>query len=227
LETLVKVVSLYKSFKKNSRIIEVLKDINLTISKGETVAVLGKSGAGKSTLLHLLGSLDSPSSGQIFFDGSEITSLNEDAVSILRGSKIGFVFQFHYLINEITTFENVIIPGIINKFNKKDILDRADYLIDKLGLSHRKTHKPSELSGGEQQRVAIARALINNPRILMADEPTGNLDTKTSIATFDLLEKIHIENKMSMLVVTHNLELSERFDRKIILEDGQIVKEYN
>ena len=223
MNTIIETFSLYKNFKKSSQSIEILKNINLKISKSEKVAVLGKSGAGKTTLLHILGTLEPPSKGTININNVNITELNENELSKFRGKMIGFVFQHHYLINEFTAFENVVVSGFINNGNKKEIFNRANYLLDKLGILHRKNHKPSELSGGEQQRVAIARALINNPSILMADEPTGNLDSQTSNHTFDLLEKIHDEIKMAMIVVTHNLELSERFDRKIFLKDGEII----
>ncbi len=223
MNTIIETFSLYKNFKKSYQSIEILKNINLKISKGEKVAVLGKSGAGKTTLLHILGTLEPPSKGTIAIDNIDITKFKENELSKFRGRMIGFVFQHHYLINEFTAFENIVVSGFINNGNKKEIFNRADYLLDKLGILHRKYHKPSELSGGEQQRVAIARALINNPSILMADEPTGNLDSQTSNYTFDLLEKIHDEIKMAMIVVTHNLELSERFDRKIFLKDGEII----
>ena len=225
MELLLEIKDLYKSFNKNSKKIEVLKNINIKIFKGDKIAILGKSGAGKTTLLHIMGTLEKPTKGTLFFKNIELTNLSENKLASLRGKSIGFVFQFHYLINEFSAIENVMLPSIINNINKLEVKERANFLLNKLGLQNRKFHKPSELSGGEQQRLAIARALINSPEILLADEPTGNLDTKTSQETFDLLDEIYSETKMTMVIVTHNIELSNRFKRKIVLEDGYIKKE--
>jgi lipoprotein-releasing system ATP-binding protein len=225
LEPLIETKNLYKTFKKNSQNINVLKNINLKIYKGDKIAIVGKSGAGKTTLLHIMGTLEYPTKGNIFFKNIDITNLSENQLAHLRGDNIGFVFQFHYLINEFTALENVILPSLVNKIRKKEVIERANFLLDKLGLKNRKLHKPSELSGGEQQRLSIARALINNPEILLTDEPTGNLDSQTSQQTFDLLDDIYEETGMTIVVVTHNKELSDRFQRKIILEDGYVKKE--
>jgi len=225
LEPLIETKNLYKTFKKNSQDINVLKNINLKIYKGDKIAIVGKSGAGKTTLLHIMGTLEYPTKGNIFFKNIDITNLSENQLAHLRGDNIGFVFQFHYLINEFTALENVILPSLVNKIRKKEVIERANFLLDKLGLKNRKLHKPSELSGGEQQRLSIARALINNPEILLTDEPTGNLDSQTSQQTFDLLDDIYEETGMTIVVVTHNKELSDRFQRKIILEDGYVKKE--
>ncbi len=225
MEPLIETKNLYKTFKKNSQNINVLKNINLKIYKGDKIAIVGKSGAGKTTLLHIMGTLEYPTKGNIFFKNIDITNLSENQLAHLRGDNIGFVFQFHYLINEFTALENVILPSLVNKIRKKEVIERANFLLDKLGLKNRKLHKPSELSGGEQQRLSIARALINNPEILLTDEPTGNLDSQTSQQTFDLLDDIYEETGMTIVVVTHNKELSDRFQRKIILEDGYVKKE--
>ncbi len=224
MSALLEVRNIYKNFYKDNKVIKVLSDINLKIEECEKVAIVGRSGAGKTTLLHLLGTLETPTSGNIIFDGIDITNLAEDELAAFRVNRIGFVFQFHYLINEFSAFENVIIPAVINgEKNVAHVRERADYLLNKLGLFERKTHRPSELSGGEQQRLAIARALINTPKILMADEPTGNLDTKTTETTFELLEKLHEEIGMTILMVTHNQEIAEKLHRRIILEDGKII----
>jgi len=167
--------------------------------------------------------LEYPTSGAIIFNGKDITNLKEDELASFRVNELGFVFQFHYLINEFTAFENVIIPAVIKKHELGKIKERADYLLNKLGLYNRKNHKPSELSGGEQQRLAIARALINMPKILMADEPTGNLDTKTTEKTFELLEELHEDIGMTILMVTHNRDIAEKLHRRIVLEDGKII----
>ena len=213
---------IFKDFKKDKQTIKVLRDINLQIKKNDKIAIIGKSGAGKTTLLHILGTLEYPTKGEIFFKGENITFFSEDSLASIRSEKIGFVFQFHYLINEFTAFENVLIAAVING-NTNDIKERAKYLFDKLGIYHRKEHKPGELSGGEQQRVAIARALINFPEILMADEPTGNLDTKTSEETFKLLYDLQNELKMALLIVTHNIDIANKLDRRIHIKDGAII----
>ena len=215
--------NIYKNFYKDKEVVNVLSNINMQIGYGEKVAIVGKSGAGKTTLLHLLGTLEYPTSGTIIFNGKDITNLKEDELATFRVNELGFVFQFHYLINEFTAFENVIIPAVIKKYELDKIKERADYLLNKLGLYNRKNHKPSELSGGEQQRLAIARALINMPKILMADEPTGNLDTKTTEKTFELLEELHEELGMTILMVTHNRDIAEKLHRRIVLEDGKII----
>ena len=215
---------IFKDFKKDKQIIKVLTDINIKIKENDRVAIVGKSGAGKTTLLHILGTLEYPTKGRIFFKGEDITFFNEDSLAEIRSDKIGFVFQFHYLINEFTAFENAIIPAVIHgRESMATIKEKADYIFNELGLYSRKDHRPSELSGGEQQRVAIARALINSPEILMADEPTGNLDTKTSEETFDLLYELQNKFNMALLIVTHNMEIANKLDRRIHLRDGKII----
>ena len=215
---------IFKDFKKDKQIIKVLTDINIQIKNNDRVAIVGKSGAGKTTLLHILGTLEYPSKGKIYFKGEDITFFGEDSLAEIRSDKIGFVFQFHYLINEFSAFENAVIPAVIRgKESLSAIEERADFIFNELGLYNRKHHKPAELSGGEQQRVAIARALINSPEILMADEPTGNLDTKTSEETFDLLYELQNKFNMALLIVTHNMEIANKLDRRIHLKDGKII----
>jgi len=224
LELLIEAVSLKKIFYKNHIKIEVIKGIDLKIFKREKIAIIGKSGAGKTTLLYLLGTLEKPTEGKIYFEHVDVTDMHEDKLSYFRSEKIGFVFQFHFLIKELTALDNIILPTKIANIFNKEIIEKAKFLMNKLQIYHRKDHKPNELSGGEQQRVAIARALINDPMILMADEPTGNLDSKTSELTFDLLESVYEEMDISLLIVTHNLDIAKRMDRQILIKDGKVFK---
>lgn len=214
--------NIFKSYYKDSVEIPVLKNINLKIFMKDKLAITGKSGSGKSTLLNLLGSLDNPTKGYIYFKQKEITSLKEDTLSEFRNRYIGFVFQFHYLIKELTALENVMLPGLILNEKIKEVKNRAEYLLEKLEIFKRKNHKPSELSGGEQQRVAIARALINSPDLLLADEPTGNLDTYSSKKTLELLNILQDEFGLTFVIATHNNEIADMCDRKVTLEDGNI-----
>ncbi len=225
-KVIIETKGLYRYFYKDSVEIKVLENINLTIKERDKIAITGKSGSGKSTLLNLIGSLDTPTKGKIFFKGKDITNLTEDDLSIIRNKHIGFVFQFHYLIKELTAFENVILPGLIGKEDLKKIKQRADELFDDLELGDRKTHRPSELSGGEQQRIAIARALVNYPDVLLADEPTGNLDTKSTDKILDLLDKLQKKYNLTLVIVTHNNEIAKRCKRVVKLEDGQIKELY-
>ncbi|MCX7743167.1 MAG: ABC transporter ATP-binding protein [Flavobacteriales bacterium] len=204
--------------------LEVLKGVSLEIKQGEIVCIIGKSGAGKSTLLHILGTLDRPESGEISIDGIRTDLLNDKKLSEFRNKHIGFVFQFHHLLPEFNALENVCMPAYIRKTPRKQAEQRAKELLDYLGLSHRITHKPSELSGGEQQRVAIARALINNPTAIFADEPTGNLDTQTSSELHQLFLKLRQEFNQTFVIVTHNPELAELANRTVRMEDGLIKK---
>ena len=202
--------------------LDVLKGIEIQIAHREILTITGHSGAGKSTLLHILGALDRPSKGQLLFKGKPISQMNDASLAKFRNRQYGFVFQFHHLLPEFSALENVAIPGLIARRPKEEVFDEAKRLLEKVGLSKRLDHKPSELSGGEQQRVAFARALINNPMMVMADEPSGNLDLKNSQALHELMwEMVKQENK-SFVVVTHNQELAAKADRTIELYDGMI-----
>jgi len=214
-----------KIYKTKAEEIHILKNINLSFSKGNFVSIQGKSGRGKTTLLNILGLLDVPTNGDMFIDEKKINYKNEKIKNRIRNEKIGFVFQFHYLLNEFTALENVMMPALINKnFDKKEVKERALELLDLVGLSERVKHKPLELSGGEKQRVAIARSMINNPEIILADEPTGNLDTETSLVINNLFKKINEEKKQSIIIVTHSLELANLAEYKYKIEKGEFNK---
>lgn len=224
---IIRAESIYKSyFIKQAVKTEVLKGISLKIYENEFAAVMGPSGAGKSTLLYLLGSLELPDSGCIeislagkFVDYGKIRS---SALSEIRNKHIGFVFQFHHLLPEFNALENVMMPALISGCNYKTAEKKANALLDQVGITHRATHKPSELSGGEQQRAAIARALINAPTIVFADEPTGNLDLKNSRAVIELIHQLRIEHNITFVIATHSSEIAEAADRKIMMADGNI-----
>jgi lipoprotein-releasing system ATP-binding protein len=206
--------------KKNAPEVNVLKGINLEIPSGTKASLTGPSGAGKSTLIHILGLMDKPTSGEIFIDGEKINNYGNLRLSKMRKDYIGFVFQFHYLLSDFNVLENILMPVWDKKSEK---IKRADELLEMTGLSNRKTHLPSELSGGEQQRVALARALINNPKILFADEPTGNLDRKTGTMIENLMFGLCTELKTTLLVVTHNQDVANLADRQLKMVDGQIL----
>jgi lipoprotein-releasing system ATP-binding protein len=203
--------------------LKVLKGIDLSISKGEIVSIVGASGAGKTTLLQIIGTLDKPDGGKVIIDGKELTKMKAGELADFRNKHIGFVFQFHQLLPEFTAFENVCMPGWISKNPKSEIEKRAKELLDYLKLSDRMHHNPSELSGGEQQRVAVARALINNPSVVLADEPSGNLDSHNALELHDLFFKLREEFQQTFVIVTHNEELANRADRKLTIRDGVIV----
>ena len=209
-------------FKKYGSI-GVLKDISLQIQPSEIVSIVGASGAGKSTLLHILGTLDKADSGKIFLDKIELSQLDNKALAKVRNEKIGFIFQFHNLMAELTAKENICLPAWIGKKNKEETEKRAEALLDALKISHRANHLPSELSGGEQQRVAVARALINSPKFVFADEPSGNLDTKNAEELHSLFFELRNTFGCSFVIVTHNPSLAERSDRTIELKDGRIL----
>ncbi|MCH8233137.1 MAG: ABC transporter ATP-binding protein [Bacteroidetes bacterium] len=204
--------------------LEVLKGIDLHVQKGEIVSIVGVSGAGKSTLLHILGTLDNPDTGKILLSGKEITTLSNKRIAGFRNRHIGFVFQFHNLLPEFTALENVCIPGFIAGIKQEEVYRKGEELLEKLGLGPRKDHKPSELSGGEQTRTAVARALINNPDIIFADEPSGNLDSKNAKELYDLFLKLREEFGQTFVIVTHNPELAKLADRILEIKDGVIVK---
>ncbi|MEI6594533.1 MAG: ABC transporter ATP-binding protein [Bacteroidota bacterium] len=203
--------------------LKVLKGIDLFIAKGEIVSIVGASGAGKTTLLQIIGTLDKPESGSVLIDGKELTKMKARELADFRNNHIGFVFQFHQLLPEFSALENVCMPGWISKKPKSDIEKRAKELLDYLKLSDRMHHNPSELSGGEQQRVAVARALINNPSVVLADEPSGNLDSHNALELHDLFFKLREEFQQTFVIVTHNEELANRADRKLTIRDGVIV----
>jgi lipoprotein-releasing system ATP-binding protein len=203
--------------------LHVLKGVSLSIQEKEIVAIVGKSGAGKSTLLHIMGTLDQADQGTVYISGTQVFTLSQKDLAIFRNSKIGFIFQFHHLLNEFTALENVSIPAFIQGKSKKDALIRAGEILEYLGLKDRFSHKPNELSGGEQQRVAVARALMNNPGIVFADEPTGNLDTETSHDMHKLFFRLRDDFGQTFVIVTHNRELAGMSDRVLTMRDGQFV----
>ncbi len=222
MNNLIRVVDLYKSYYDGLTELPVLKGIDLEVKKAEIVAIVGASGVGKSTLLHLLGGLDRPTKGKIFYEGEDTLALNDQELDRFRNEEIGFVFQFHYLLPEFTALENVAMPGLI-ALQKPDVAqNQARELLDYVGLGERLEHRPAELSGGERQRVAIARALVNQPKVVLADEPTGNLDQKTSEAVHDLLWALNDQFDQTFIIVTHNQTLAQRADRLVQLVDGQV-----
>ena len=210
-----------KIYKTKAEEIHILKNVNLSFSKGNFVSIQGKSGSGKTTLLNILGLLDVPTNGDMLIDDKLINYKDEKIKNKIRNEKMGFVFQFHYLLNEFTALENVMMPALINK---KEVREKAMELLELVGLSERVKHKPLELSGGEKQRVAIARSMINDPEIILADEPTGNLDTETSLVINNLFKKINEEKKQSIIIVTHSLELANLAEYKYKIEKGEFNK---
>ncbi|WP_028982529.1 ABC transporter ATP-binding protein [Sporocytophaga myxococcoides] len=203
--------------------LEVLKGIDLQIKQGEIVSVVGASGAGKTTLLHILGTLDKQDKGDLFINGTNLNQIGEKELALFRNNHIGFVFQFHNLLPEFSCFENVCLPGYIGKRDKKQVEQKAKELLDRLGLSQRLNHKPSELSGGEQQRTSVARALINSPSIVFADEPSGNLDSNNAEELHKLFFELRNEFNLTFVIVTHNQSLAQSADRKLEMRDGRIV----
>jgi lipoprotein-releasing system ATP-binding protein len=212
-------------FKKYSNL-EVVKGVSLEVKKGEIVSVTGASGAGKSTLLHLLGALDRPDSGRVLIDNTDIFSLGSKKQARFRNQHLGFVFQFHHLLPEFSAIENVAVPLWISGAGRKEALQKATAMLQKVGLGSRLENKPAELSGGEQQRVAIARALVNNPSVIMADEPTGNLDSANALAIHELFLQLRAEMGQTFIMVTHNEELAGMTDRTLIMRDGRIMEEH-
>lgn len=200
--------------------LSILKGVNLEIAKSEIVSIVGSSGAGKTTLLQILGTLDKPDNGELIVNGISPFSLNEKALAAFRNQHIGFIFQFHQLLPEFTALENVMIPGMIAGKNKKDLKDRGEFLLERLSVNHRKDHKPNELSGGEQQRIAVCRALINEPSVVLADEPSGNLDTRNATELHELFFQLRKEFQQTFVIVTHNEDLAAMADRKLTMKDG-------
>ena len=223
--TIFELKNISKEYRTKAETINVLKNINLKLNQGDFVSIQGKSGSGKTTLLNIIGLLDTPTSGEIKFDNNNINYSNEKIKNIIRNKKIGFVFQFHYLLNEFTALENVMIPALIDtKLNKIQLRSKAKELLELVELGHRIDHKPLELSGGEKQRVALARALINDPNIILADEPTGNLDLETSETISELFKKINEEKQQTIVIVTHSSELAELTQDKYKIEKGNLKK---
>ena len=218
---IIKLEDVDKFYMETGNKLHILKKLNLEVKRGEFVSILGKSGSGKSTLLNIMGLLDKIDGGKIWIDDKEVSSLNETERNNIKNHFLGFVFQFHYLMSEFTALENVMIPALLNNFkNKAEIEKEAKELLEIVGLSERMTHKPNQLSGGEKQRVAIARAMINKPKLILADEPTGNLDEDTGEMIFSLFRKINKERNQSIVVVTHARDLSQVTDRQIYLKRG-------
>ena len=216
---------LQRAYAQGSRVIEVLKGATASLYAGETVALLGPSGAGKSTLLHIAGLLERPDGGAVVINGVDCVKLGDSERTRMRRSEIGFVYQFHHLLPEFSALENVILPQLILGLSRAEAEERAKQLLDSLGISERSDHRPSQLSGGEQQRVAIARAVANGPRLLLADEPTGNLDPPTAERVFEQLLSLVRQSGVAALIATHNLELAARMDRTLRLKEGLLVEE--
>lgn len=214
-----------KFYQEGTQQTEVLKQVSFSMQPSELVAIVGSSGSGKSTLLHTLGGLDQPSSGEVFIKGQSLQQMSSNALAKLRNQYLGFVYQFHHLMADFTALENVMMPMLIGQQNKTEAQDRAEQILSAVGLQHRISHRPSALSGGERQRVAIARALVNNPALVLADEPTGNLDHKTTESIFELIQQLNQEKQIAFLLVTHDLNLAEKLNRRLIMQDGVLREE--
>ncbi|WP_456408710.1 ABC transporter ATP-binding protein [Caldithrix abyssi] len=225
MKAIIKVENLVKIYDSGPQKVEVLKGLTFSVKPAEVVVIKGPSGVGKSTLLHIMGALDLPTSGSVWLDGQNINDLSNSALARFRNKAVGFVFQFHHLLPEFTAFENVLIPSIMHEPLTEEKEDYARYLLEEVGLSHRLQHKPNELSGGEQQRVAVARALVNKPKVLLADEPTGNLDRKNSEMLYDLMLSLNKKFNQTLVIVTHDEHMTLKASRIIELDDGKIVNE--
>ncbi|MCW9697902.1 MULTISPECIES: lipoprotein-releasing ABC transporter ATP-binding protein LolD [unclassified Avibacterium] len=211
---------LSKVYQEGENRTSVLKEVTFSMEEGELVAIVGSSGSGKSTLLHTLGGLDQPTSGEVFIKGQSLQQTSADELAKLRNHYMGFVYQFHHLMADFSALENVMMPMLIGKQSRSEAQDRAEQMLQAVGLSHRIKHRPSALSGGERQRVAIARALVNQPALVLADEPTGNLDRKTTESIFELILKLNQEQKIAFLLVTHDLQLAAKLSRRMVMQDG-------
>ncbi len=220
--TLIEVQGLCKTYGMNHKTVEALKDVSFSLARGELVTIVGASGAGKSTLLHLLGALDHPSAGDILYRGESLFSLSDLQLADFRNKNVGFIFQFHYLLPEFTALENTMMPALIRGYRRDEALAAAEEILTFVGLKDRLTHRQSELSGGEQQRVAVARALVLKPELVLADEPTGNLDSRTGEAIFELLVALNRQLCITVVLVTHNESMASRIPRRITLTDGRM-----
>jgi lipoprotein-releasing system ATP-binding protein len=219
-DPLLAATDLEREYRMGPEVVRVLKGVSLTVNRGETVAVIGASGVGKSTLLHVLGTLDRPTSGRVLFDGEDVFARSEAGLARLRRTEVGFVFQFYNLLGEMTALENAMLPALLQRAPAPEARDRAAAALTEVGLANRLGHRPGELSGGEQQRVAIARALVGSPRLILADEPTGNLDPKTSEVIWDLFLRLGAERGLALVIATHNHDLARKADRGYRLVDG-------
>ncbi len=219
---MLELTDIYKTYKHNGNNIDVLKGINITVNQGDSLAIIGASGVGKSTLLNIMGALEQPSKGYVKIQGKNITEFDESGLCSLRNKEIGFVFQFHHLLPEFNALENTVMPALISRMGMKESKERAKIILTKVGLANRLNHRIGELSGGEQQRVAIARALMMQPRLLLADEPTGNLDRNTGKDIVDLLLRIREEEGLSMVIVTHNQQLADNMTKVMEIVDGKL-----
>jgi lipoprotein-releasing system ATP-binding protein len=222
-ESLLVAEGLEKEYRMGPEVVRVLRGVTLTVNAGETMAVVGASGVGKSTLLHLLGALDRPTAGRVLFAGEDVFSRSESGLARLRRTELGFVFQFYNLLGEMTALENAMLPALLQRMPIAAARERAEMALTEVGLADRMRHRPGELSGGEQQRVAVARALVGNPRAILADEPTGNLDPKTSEVMWELFLRLQAERRLSFVIATHNHELARRADRGYRLVEGRAV----
>lgn len=219
---LIRAEGLSKSYKTGETTLQVLRDLHFSILPGETAAVVGVSGVGKSTLLHILGTIDRPTSGRVYVEDRDPFRLDPADLARFRNETVGFVFQFHHLLPEFSALENVMMPALIRRLSRNDARERAEALIEEVGVSHRRSHRVGQLSGGEAQRVAIARALVLEPRILLADEPTGNLDPRTAGTIQDLLLGLNLDKKLTILMATHNEKMAEGMGRQLHLADGKL-----
>jgi lipoprotein-releasing system ATP-binding protein len=224
-EFLLRCEGVKKSYHKDGANVEVLRGVDLSVREGETLAILGSSGAGKSTLLHVLGTLEPPSEGRVLYHGHDVNRFGAEKVSQFRNREIGFIFQFHYLLQEFTALENVLMPALIAGENREKYEERAAGLLREVGLGHRLSHRPAELSGGEQQRVALARALVMQPRLLLADEPTGNLDSENAQKVKNLFLQLSESRGVTIALVTHDEEIAQDFSRHLVMRDGVIVQD--
>jgi lipoprotein-releasing system ATP-binding protein len=222
MKKIVEAIKIEKSFYPPAGELKILKGVDLTIGEGEVLGIVGASGVGKSTFLHVLGTLDRPTSGDVFYEGKDVFAMDNTSLASFRNRTVGFVFQFHHLLPEFTALENVMIPGLIGSGNQAQLASRAEELLKELGVLERKDHRPGELSGGEQQRVAVARALILSPKVVLADEPTGNLDTATGEDLFNLLLRLNSDRGITFVLVTHNESLSRRCHRVLKMVDGRL-----